>query len=371
MPDHPTPELECEQLLRANERLVAAREVAKSPEQRELLGTERASLHELPHHVSEMLDFSKIEACQLAIARERCFVADVAEGVAASMSVHAFQKGLRLTVDIDQRIPTMTVGDGPRLRTVLTNLVSNAIKFTREGGVAVSAALAARGARSVDVHFTVSDTGVGIPAEALDRVFDRFYQVDASTRRAHGGSGLGLNTCRSLAELMGGSIRVESELGAGTTFHVVLPFGITHEPPPNRRLSDAGVPGHTAVIVSPEAGIRAGIANVMRSLKCDVHVADETAGGHRDIWPRATIVVLDAALGLTSVKELAEVFRLGTGDRPPVIFIAADATEAERRIAEALPAARVLPKPVARRRAAIVVAEGLGSPRPTTRATSR
>lgn len=129
----------------------------------------------------------------------------------------AAARGLTLAHEIDPGLPAVLVSDSTRLRQILVNLLSNAVKFTHAGGITVTAGAARQPASDVyDVRFTVADTGIGIPADRIDRLFLSFSQVDASTTRKYGGTGLGLAICRRLTELLGGRIWVESELGKGT-----------------------------------------------------------------------------------------------------------------------------------------------------------
>ena len=139
----------------------------------------------------------------------------------------ADEKGLSLVCEIAPDVPTDLVGDPTRLRQVLLNLIGNAIKFTQSGTVSLRVALDADSSIPTALRFTVSDTGIGIPHEKLDRVFERFTQADSSTTRRFGGSGLGLTISKRLVELMGGRIWVESEVGKGSVFAFAVPFEIS------------------------------------------------------------------------------------------------------------------------------------------------
>ena len=134
------------------------------------------------------------------------------------MAHRAVAKGLALSADIDSAVPASVSGDPVRLRQILVNLVSNAVKFTERGRVAIRVTASPASGCEVDLRFEVADTGPGIPADRLNRLFKSFSQVDASTTRRHGGTGLGLAICARLATLMGGRTGVVSEVGAGSTF---------------------------------------------------------------------------------------------------------------------------------------------------------
>ncbi len=141
-----------------------------------------------------------------------------------TLSLHAHQKGLELSLEVDPKVSPQVHGDPSRLRQVVVNLVDNAIKFTEQGEVAVSAALESESERDFMLHFKVTDTGIGIPLEKQDLIFAPFTQADSSATRRHGGSGLGLTICVRLVELMGGRLWVESQPGEGSTFHFTASF---------------------------------------------------------------------------------------------------------------------------------------------------
>ncbi|HEX8914356.1 MAG TPA: PAS domain S-box protein, partial [Humisphaera sp.] len=177
--------------------------------------------------LNDILDLSKIEAGRLTVERVPLAPAAVAADAAELLASRAAERGVALRLDLSPDLPAAALGDPLRLRQVLLNLVSNAVKFTPPGGAvtlraAPEPAPAAGGEPSV--RFEVADTGVGIPADRLPRLFQPFSQVDASTTRQFGGTGLGLAICKRLAEAMGGSIGVDSAVGRGSTFTVVVPM---------------------------------------------------------------------------------------------------------------------------------------------------
>jgi PAS domain S-box-containing protein len=190
-----------------------------SPLQRRRLEVVRTSGEALLAILGDLLDISKIEAGKLELEAIEFDLAEVAEEAAAGFSGLAASKGLALVTDIGRAAGTYR-GDPTRLRQILSNLFSNAVKFTEAGKVSLSAVRT----RAGKLELTVADTGSGIPEAALGRLFEKFVQVDSSTTRRFGGTGLGLAICRELTELMGGSIRAESELGLGARFVVTLPL---------------------------------------------------------------------------------------------------------------------------------------------------
>ena len=175
--------------------------------------------------INDVLDFSKIEAGKLELETIDFDLPPVVETVINNLSLMATEKGLRLISTIDARVPSAVCGDPARLQQVLLNLTNNAIKFTQQGQVVIGVALDGEGEHNVVLRFAVSDTGIGIPPDHMDRLFRSFSQVDASTTRKYGGSGLGLSICKQLAELMGGQIGVESAPGAGSTFWFTIHCG--------------------------------------------------------------------------------------------------------------------------------------------------
>jgi signal transduction histidine kinase len=189
-----------------------------SEEQADYAQTIRTSADALLEIIDAILDFSKIEAGRLEIESQPCDIRDVVRRVAHLMETACTEKGLTLTVAIDEAVPTMLLGDALRLRQVLLNLVSNAIKFTSTGGIAIHVGSVDRAGASTLLCFSVQDTGIGISPEAAVRLFEPFTQADGSTTRRYGGTGLGLAICKRLAELMGGEVGVESEPGSGSRF---------------------------------------------------------------------------------------------------------------------------------------------------------
>jgi len=198
---------------------VMAREATTTPAQQDRLQVIRQSGEDLLGVLNSILDISKIEAGHLEIDNHAFDLAATVQGACDPFAALAGEKGVTFSVEIDEAALGAWWGDGRRIRQVLSNLVSNAIKFTGEGGVAVAVARTDQGLR-----FRVEDAGIGIPADRLGLVFEKFTQVDGSTTRRYGGTGLGLAICRDLAGAMGGRIDVDSREGVGSTFTFGLPL---------------------------------------------------------------------------------------------------------------------------------------------------
>jgi CheY-like chemotaxis protein len=200
-----------------------------TPDQQEYAETIRTSGDALLTIVNDVLDFSKIESGRLEFERVEFNLREVVEGALDLVAGRASEKSLDLLYDVGDGVPAFAVGDPSRLRQVVLNLLANAIKFTSAGEVV----LTVRSEAHDIVHVTVRDTGIGIPLEAMDRVFESFTQVDTSTARLYGGTGLGLAISRRLVEMMGGRLWVESVVGRGSSFHftAVLPAAPEHPRP--------------------------------------------------------------------------------------------------------------------------------------------
>jgi PAS domain S-box-containing protein len=201
-----------------------------SPVQDKYVQIFRRAGDNLLHIVNDILDLSKVEASQLELEQTPFSLRDLLSKVTEMVAVRANEKGLVLACEVAPGVPTDLVGDPTRLRQVLMNLLGNAVKFTESGKVALR--VAAESDTPGALRFTISDTGIGIPGGKLAAVFERFTQADSSTTRSYGGSGLGLTISKSLVELMGGRIWVESELGKGSVFSFVVPLTVWTGPPP-------------------------------------------------------------------------------------------------------------------------------------------
>ena len=181
--------------------------------------------------INDILDFSKIEAGKLEIQSVPIDLRDIVERTVEQLAERAQRKGLALSTEYEPSVPIAVLGDPIRIRQILTNLLSNAIKFTHVGDVGVQVTMESQDNGVATIRLAVTDTGSGISPEGQAKLFQSFSQVDGSSTRVHGGTGLGLSICKQLSELMGGTIRVESTRGQGSTFWVALPLPLQAEAP--------------------------------------------------------------------------------------------------------------------------------------------
>jgi PAS domain S-box-containing protein len=199
-------------------------ETELTPEQREYAEIVRKSGENLLGLINDILDFSKIEARKLDLEVLDFDLRTALDDTLDIMTLRATEKGLKLIEKIDPDVPLMLKGDPGRFQQIVTNLVGNAIKFTSSGEIIVSAALESTESEHVVLRFSVSDTGIGIPEARRAAIFSPFTQVDGSTTRKYGGTGLGLTICKQLSELMGGTIGVHTEEGKGSIFWFTVRF---------------------------------------------------------------------------------------------------------------------------------------------------
>jgi signal transduction histidine kinase/ligand-binding sensor domain-containing protein/DNA-binding response OmpR family regulator len=215
-----------------------------SNEQRDYLGMVKTSADSLLTIINDVLDFSKIEAGKLDLDTLGFDLRDCLADTMKSLALRAHERGLELLWHVAADVPHRIVGDPGRLRQIVVNLGGNAVKFTERGEVLVDVGLEARAPEDVVLRFAVKDTGIGIPPEKQQLIFEAFAQADGSSTRNYGGTGLGLTICSRLIDLMGGRIWVESEVGKGSTFHFTASFGVdpaqTSEVPSRAERFDLG-----------------------------------------------------------------------------------------------------------------------------------
>ncbi len=315
-----------------------------SLQQRDYAQTVRTSADALPGLLNDVLDPSKVEADRLELEELDFDLHQSVRDVVHLLVVGARQKGVTLEADIDPGVSLALSGDPARLRQVLLNLVGNALKFTDAGSVhlRVSAAeppASGVAAEEVLLRFEIEDTGIGIPAEARDRLFQSFSQVDASTTRRYGGTGLGLAISKSLVALFDGEIAVESEVGKGSTFSFTARFRLgtgdapeagTEAPIPRPRTSRSGL-----VLVVDDNATNQKVA--VRMLETLGHRADVAANGMEAVDACARVpydlVLMDCRMPGMDGYDATGIIRAaeGSGRRTPIVAMTASAMLADRQ----------------------------------------
>ena len=302
--------------------------------------------------INDILDFSKIEAGQMEMEHTEFMLCNVFEEVGAIISHKAEEKRLEVLFNIDSSVPMSMLGDPLRLGQVLTNLLNNAVKFTDSGEIVAACTLDTQSEDSVTLRFTVKDTGMGIPAAQMDRLFSPFTQADSSITRKFGGTGLGLTITRRLVEMMSGHISVASEVGKGSTFTFTAKFictkAVAHQP--NRY---TGAPTKILVVDDNEAARR-----MLRSILNSMQFVAETAGSAEEGFAMLLeaedrnepyrLAIVDWRMpvmnGIEATKEILTKLKL---KQPPDIFITTAMGQAEvLTLAERAGAVGVLYKPI-------------------------
>jgi two-component system sensor histidine kinase/response regulator len=253
-------------------------------EQREYLKTSLQSAVALLTLINDILDFSKIEAKKMDLEKINFNLRSTVEDAAASLAQRAQEKGIELACMIHPELMSDLIGDPARLRQILINLIGNAIKFTHQGEIVIQVEPTGETETHSTVYFSVQDTGIGIPPDQQQSIFDRFTQVDGSTTRKYGGSGLGLTICKQLVEAMGGEIGVKSSPGVGSTFWFQISF---EKQPPEKRgtapliiTSPVDLSSMHILAVDDNATNRTILTRTVKGFGCRV---DSAAGGSQAI----------------------------------------------------------------------------------------
>ncbi len=267
-----------------------------TPEQRDFVETIYSSGDALLAIINDILDFSKIDEGKMKLEHQPFILRECIESSRDMVAAKATQKGLDLTYVVDEGVPQTILGDSSRLRQVLANLLSNAVKFTEIGSVAIRVQLADEPG---EIHFAISDTGIGISPKDMDKLFQSFSQVDASTSRKYGGTGLGLAISRRLVELMGGKIWAESRQGLGSTFH----FKIKTEPFCGEA-SDLRLTGKRILALVNDENCLMDLILIARSLGIHVHPVISALEAREIAQGRFDAAILDVEV--PGAEELAE-----------------------------------------------------------------
>jgi two-component system, sensor histidine kinase and response regulator len=312
-----------------------------SEEQRQFAETVRGSAESLLQIINDILDFSKIEAGKLLIEEVDFDLARTVAEVIGLLNFPAQKKALALVQTVAPNVPESLRGDPTRLRQILINLVGNAVKFTEEGAVAIEVDLIEEGEEDVLLYFRVRDSGIGIPQDRRQALFQSFTQVDPSTTRKYGGTGLGLAISKQLAELMGGAIGVESELGVGSTFWFTARFSRPAEERRRRFLLPEGVRDPRILVVESSAAIRESLHQDLRRWGVEHKILADAERGlralerARDEGAPFDLFFLDEELPAEDRGRLTEVFQACGGARAGPLLLSwqrKPGAEGERRL---------------------------------------
>jgi PAS domain S-box-containing protein len=303
---------------------------------RELGTLIRTSGEMLRRVLDDVLDFSKIESGKLELENEIFFLRESLEWSIGIFRKAAIEKGLQLKLVVKEGVPAYVRGDATRLRQVLTNLISNAVKFTEMGSieVTVGAEDKVKDGNSCRLRIAVADTGIGIPEERRDGLFQPFSQVDASTNRRFGGTGLGLAICRRLVEMMGGSISVTSKAGEGATF--VFAVLVTVAPPPVESESDVGPAGvqRRVLVVEDNVINRTVITRMLQKLGHHVESVEDGETAVRRVQESSfDLVLMDINMpGMDGLQATRRIRNLPPSiAQIPIVAVTASAMMDDRR----------------------------------------
>jgi two-component system sensor histidine kinase/response regulator len=281
--------------------------------------------------VNDVLDYSKIEAGKVVLDPLPFSLSELVEDTMKTIAVAAHKKGLEIAFQVDPESPAALIGDAVRLRQVLLNLASNAIKFTKQGEVVVDVKLEAISGTSVKVHVAVSDTGVGIPVETQQRLFQPFEQADSSTARQFGGTGLGLAISRRIAEMMGGEIWLESAPGVGSTFHFTALLEVAGALKERSIPSMADLRGVAAIVIDDNATNRRILLDLVRRWQIQAEAADSGPAGLAKLAAAAAagrpfrLILLDERMpGMDGLEVIGRIRSSSLAPGAPILMLTSD-----------------------------------------------
>ncbi len=314
----------------------------------------RSSAEALLTVINDVLDFSKIEAGKLDLDPVPFGLRDCVGDALKSLAFRAHAKGLELACETAADVPDALVGDPGRLRQVLLNIAGNAIKFTEAGEVVVRIGLASRGEGRAALHFAVTDTGIGIPADKMEAIFAPFEQADGTTTRKYGGTGLGLTISARLVAMMGGRVWVESEVGKGSTFHFTAEFGTAEGPAASRPSADpAAVRGLPALVIDDNATNRRILEATLRGWGMRPTCADGGKAGLAELRRAASagdpyrVVLLDLMMpGVDGFAVVDEVRSSPGLTQATILMLSSADRKGDAALCRQLGASRYLTKPV-------------------------
>ncbi len=323
-----------------------------NPKQRDYLGKIQSSANSLLKIINDILDFSKIEAGKLDIEDVDFNLEDVLENLGNLISVKAQEKkDLEVLFATDADVPRFLVGDPLRLGQVLLNLSGNAVKFTETGEIVVATRVKSQSDERLELQFTVSDTGIGLTEEQIEKLFQSFTQADTSTTRQYGGTGLGLTISKRLVEMMGGEIWVESQPGQGSQFHFTAVFSPGTEKTRRHFVPVSDLRGLKVLVVDDNATSRSIFREMMESFTFEVHLAASGAEALSELEAAEApfeLVLMDWKMpGMDGIETAARIKAHTELPRiPAIIMVTAYGREEVMRLSERIELEGFLLKPV-------------------------
>ena len=320
-----------------------------NPEQRKYVEVFQRAGENLLSLINDILDLSKVEAGQVVLEMVEFDLEEVVSRAAEIIQVKAAPKGLTVRYRIGPAVPTRLIGDPVRLQQVLINLLGNSLKFTDKGSLEVRVELDPQSSEPGRLKFAVSDTGIGIPADKLDAIFENFVQADSSTTRKYGGTGLGLSISRQLVTLMNGRIRVESTVGVGSTFYFTASFGVSAQQGATSRApvespkeastrSQSQVPSGLHILLADDSeDNRFLIFSYLKGTRCSVDVAENgRIATEKLLRGKYDLVLMDVEMpemdGYMAARSIRERERSAGAEPTPILALTAHAfAEAVRR----------------------------------------
>ena len=326
--------------------------------QKEYLEMLTVSANNLMDIINDVLDMSKIETGHLEIEKTGFDLWNVVEAVGLSLGAKAAQKGLEFLCRIDPDAPRYVIGDPTRLRQILINLAGNSIKFTEQGEVVVRVQLADRKGDDLLLHFSVKDTGIGIPKKKQGAVFEIFTQAEASTTRKYGGTGLGLTISKQLVDLMGGKIGIESKPGNGSTFYFDIPTIICEMPEEAEEKAAAPeLKGLRVMIVDDNATNRKILLETISAWGCMPKKAKDGMSALKELKKRQDkdslfqLILLDKNMpGMDGFELIEKIRKIPEYAGIPILLLSSDRRKDDIRRTQELGVSEFLLKPVRRSR---------------------